>query len=196
MNKLSNQEIILLIKQGDVRGLQYLYDHYSPALFGVISRIVQSDHLSEEVLQDTFVKIWSNIDQYDSSKSRLFTWMYQIARNNAIDLVRSRQHSFEESKETLDVNLHSEKNVVRSDMTLDLEILINQLEDSHKNIVENIYIKGYTHQQTADQLNLPLGTVKSRLRKGLQQLRDFLKSEGMNDSRPLLLLLTFLNTGL
>jgi RNA polymerase sigma factor (sigma-70 family) len=88
--KIEEQELIALLRARSQRGLRILYDNYSAALFGVISRIITDNETAEDVLQEAFVKIWNNIDNYDTSKGRLFTWLLNVARNQAIDKTRSK----------------------------------------------------------------------------------------------------------
>lgn len=88
---IPEQELIELLASRDVKGLEYLYDRYSAALYGVIHRIVGVQERSEEILQETFLRIWERVRHYDPAKGRLFTWMLNIARNLAIDAVRSRE---------------------------------------------------------------------------------------------------------
>ena len=88
--KYSEEELVNLLKQNNKAAFSYLYDHYSGALFGIILKIVnQDEETSEDVLQDVFIKIWKKIATYDSTKGTLFTWMLNIARNTAIDKVRT-----------------------------------------------------------------------------------------------------------
>ena len=85
----------------DRSAFEYLYDHYSGALLGVISRIIKREELAEEILQDVFLKVWDRIGSYDPSKGKLFTWMLNIARNQAIDKTRSKE--FSKGKKTGDI---------------------------------------------------------------------------------------------
>ena len=86
----SEEELIVLLQEKNETGFHYLYDHYSGALYGIILRIVQSKEYTEEVIQDVFVKIWNSIHQYDASKGRFYTWILNIARNTAIDYLKSK----------------------------------------------------------------------------------------------------------
>ncbi|RZL30054.1 MAG: sigma-70 family RNA polymerase sigma factor, partial [Pedobacter sp.] len=92
--KTSTTEDVLVasLKKGDPLSIQKLYKMYAPALNGIIRRIIKYDEVAEDVLQDTFVKIWKSINQYDATKGRLFTWMANVAKNMAIDQVRSKAH--------------------------------------------------------------------------------------------------------
>src|SRR3712207_4079549 len=84
---MTEKELVRLLRQREKRGFTLLYDHYSSALYGIIRKIVRSEELAQDVLQDAFVKIWRGIDSYDASKGTLFTWILNVARNTAIDRV-------------------------------------------------------------------------------------------------------------
>lgn len=174
---MNNSEIIRLLKQKDEKGLSYLYDHYSAALNGIIVRILKSEKLSEEILQQTFLKIWNKIDQYDESKSQLFTWMSRIARNSAIDAKRLKKYENNQKTYTFDINEHNIKNNQMSHANLDAQSLILKLEDKHRLVLDYIYLNGYTQSETAKKLEIPLGTVKTRVRSSILELRKILKNE-------------------
>lgn len=160
--------------------MEYLYDHYSGALLGVISRIIKKEELAEEILQDVFLKIWDRIDTYDATKGKLFTWMLNIARNHAIDKTRSRE--FNKSKKTDDIeNLVSK--VDRKDYTelqiesIGLQEVLKQLPEEQRLVIDQHYLKGYTQAEMSEEFNLPLGTVKTRMRLAMKELRNLLKLE-------------------
>src|SRR4051812_8907071 len=90
---ISEDELVSGLKSRNKSSLDYLYDHYSSALYGVISRVLRNEDVAEEVLQDAFLRIWDRIENYDPAKGRLFTWMLNIARNLAIDKTRSKEIS-------------------------------------------------------------------------------------------------------
>lgn len=154
--------------------LGYLYDQYSGALYGVIFRILQHEAISEEVLQDTFLKIWNRIDQFDPEKGKLFTWMYRLARNNAID--RTRSGDFVKSTKTGTignlVNMESDWRTQKQTDAIGVSELIKTLPEEQRFVVEHVYFKGYTQSEIADEYQLPLGTVKTRLRLALIHLRN------------------------
>ena len=83
------KEIVSLLENGDKKAIAILYENYSDALYGVIKKIIRDDDTAQDVLQESFVKIWRYSKKYDSSKAKLFTWLYRIAYNTAIDKVRS-----------------------------------------------------------------------------------------------------------
>lgn len=170
-------EIIRLLKQKDEKALSYLYDHYAGALNGIIIRILKSDKLAEEVLQQTFMKIWDKIELYDEQKSRLFTWMSRIARNTALDEIRLKRNRISQKTHSLDLNIH---NIQKNEISLagmDVQSLIAQLDSKHKDVIDHTYLNGFTQKETAEKLDIPLGTVKTRVRSAILALREILKKE-------------------
>lgn len=164
--------IVELLRQGDKAAISLLYDNYSDALFGVILRIVQQEELAEEILQDTFLKIWKFRESYDDNKGRFFTWMLNIARNTAID--QTRLKSFSQKNQDLDnvVSIIDDQNQDHFNVdTIGISELIKQLPEEHRSIIDLVYFKGYTHIEAAEELSLPLGTLKTRLRLAIIQLR-------------------------
>lgn len=171
---LPESELIEAIRRKDKLGSEALYDMYSASLYGVIFRIIQHEEIAEDLLQDTFVKIWNSFDSYDASKGRLFTWMVNIARNISIDKTRSKD--FRNSSKTEDI----ENNVLSKDMqssnalnpeVLGLKELVAKLKPEHKIILDMVYFRGFTHTEVSEELEIPLGTVKTRLRNAIITLR-------------------------
>jgi RNA polymerase sigma factor (sigma-70 family) len=155
-----------------------LYDHYSAALYGVISRIIPNEDVAEELLQDAFLRIWDRINTYDASKGRLFTWMLNIARNLAIDKTRSKEISKDRKTDDIDdlVNRIDRKEQAEQHVeTIGLKEVLTRLPDQQKFVVEYLYLKGYTQSELADEFNIPLGTVKTRLRLAMIELRKELR---------------------
>ncbi len=165
----------LCLQERDV--LSYLYDHYSAALFGVIARTVRNDEIAEEVLQDVFMKIWNRIQFYDATKGKLFTWMFNIARNAAIDKIRSKEIQKEKKTGALDLYVSSETGgfTEQNIEGIGLRDLLKSLPKEQEFVVEHLYLKGYTQSELAAEHNIPLGTVKTRLRMAMIELRTQLK---------------------
>ena len=154
--------------------VEALYDMYSSSLYGVIFRIVNDTELAEDILQETFVKIWQSFSGYSAEKGRLFTWMVNIARNLSIDKVRSKDFRNQNKNQDLEntVNLIDEQNnTVYKPELLGIKDLVQKLRPEQKSILDLVYFKGYTHVEVADELGIPLGTVKTRLRMAIQELR-------------------------
>jgi len=149
---------------------------YSGSLFGVISRIIADTSIAEDVLQETFIKIWNSFSGYSPEKGRLFTWMINIARNLAIDKIRSKDFKNQNKNHELENNvtfIDEQTNTVYKPELLGVKELVDKLKPEQKVILDLVYFKGYTHVEVAEELNVPLGTVKTRLRMAIMQLRRY-----------------------
>ncbi len=153
----------------------YLYENYSGALRSVILNIVNEEELANDVLQEVFIKIWRQIDHYDPLKGRLFTWMLNISRNAAIDTVRSKsfQNSRQNRELTEDVYTAGGSSEMNTDQ-IGLRKLVHQLKEEYRVLVELSYFQGYTQDEISKATGIPLGTVKTRLRTALIQLRKII----------------------
>lgn len=154
-----------------------MYDNYANALFGVINRILVDDQTSEDVLQKTMIKIWKNVETYDPVKASFYTWMSVIARNTALD--QKRLKNFQSREKTISTDEIVYKPVVSTPegTELDATRLLSTLDDNYRVVLEYAYLKGYTQQEISDTLEIPLGTVKTRLRAAINLLREELKNE-------------------
>ena len=176
VTKYNEPDLVLLLQQRDKSVFSYLYDNYAGALKSVIFNIIREDELSNDVLQEVFIKIWRQIDSYDPSKGRLFTWMLNISRNASIDTIRSKQ--FQNSKQnrelTEDVYSAGGSSEVATDH-IGLRKMVHQLREEYRVLIDLSYFQGYTQDEISKLLNIPLGTVKTRLRTALIQLRQYIK---------------------
>ena len=149
-----------------------LYDNYAAAIYGVILRIVKSEAVAEDVMQESFVKIWTSFEQYDAEKGRLFTWIINISRNAAIDKIRSKQYrvgSRTKGIEDIGVsNMESSYNIKPEH--IGLKEVIAKLNPDQKQIIDMMYFDGYTQSEVAEELSIPLGTVKTRSRAAIKML--------------------------
>ena len=171
---LSEEDLVRALKGQETIAIQALYDMYSGALLGVITRIVQHAEVAEDLLQETFIKIWNSADNYDSSKGRLFTWMINVARNLAIDKLRSKDFRNSSKNQDIENNvdfIDSQKKVTFNADTLGLRDMVTALKPELNKVLNMVYFKGYTHVEAAEELNLPLGTVKTRIRMAIMELR-------------------------
>ena len=174
--KHTEPELVTLLKKRSQTAFNYLYDNYSGALYGVILSILADKELAGDVLQEVFVKIWRQIEQYDAEKGRLFTWMVNISRNASIDMLRSKVYHTQKQNRELTEHVYSAAGTVSTETDkIGLRKLVTGLKDDHKVLVELAYFQGYTQDEISKLLNVPLGTVKTRLRSALLQLRDLLK---------------------
>ncbi|MBN8650494.1 MAG: sigma-70 family RNA polymerase sigma factor [Cytophagales bacterium] len=171
---IEERELVAWLLRKDRAALAYLYDHYSGALYGIVLRIISKEEVAEEVLQDVFLKIWDKIEAYDATKGRLFTWMINIARNQAIDRTRSKEISNGGKTGTIEnlVNSIDRKGFVEQEIEgIGMSEVLRSLPAEQKFVVEHLYFKGFTQSELAEEFNIPLGTVKTRLRSALKHLR-------------------------
>jgi RNA polymerase sigma-70 factor (ECF subfamily) len=174
-NNISNQreeELVQCLQSNDRRRFTLVYDTYSAALLNLIIHWTKDLEAAENLLQDVFVKAWRNRDQYDSSRGRLFTWLYNIARNCSIDYLRSKVYK---QGKTSVLNINSQLllptvNMVFPD-TVGLRNMINKLRHEEKKMIELKYFSGLTQQEIATMLNIPIGTVKTRINCAIKKLR-------------------------
>ncbi len=174
---IAEDELISLLKQRDKKGFTLLYDNYSAALYGIVLKIVRSEEVAEDVLQDAFVKIWKNIDAYSSTKGTLFTWILNVARNTAIDRIRSQEFKNSAQIRTIEDNVGMVDRQNNEYIPIDhigLEKVVEKLRPEHQIIIEYIYFKGYTQTEVSEALQLPLGTVKTRVKMAINHLRELI----------------------
>ncbi len=173
-----NQEIVSRMMARDEAGLRLLYRHYSDALYGIAFRVLRHNKAhAEDALQKSFLKIWNSINQFDDEKSTLFTWMSRITRNTAIDISRLKTFQAEQKSETVDPNVHNTEVTTIKTETLDSTALLEGLDDKYSFVLEHLYLKGYTQKELSDEFGIPLGTIKTRVKKAIDILRSRLKNE-------------------
>lgn len=174
----TEQELVSLLRNRDNKAFAYLYDNYASALYSIVFQIVNDAELANDVLQEVFVNIWRRIEQYDAGKGRLFTWMMNIARNASIDTLRSRGYQNSRKNHSIqdDVDTIQATDVLQPGVdTIGLRKVLEKLKVEQRILIELAYFKGYTHEEIAELEKLPLGTVKTRIRSALIQLRGLLK---------------------
>ena len=173
----TEHELVILLKERDNQSFNYLYNNYSGSLFTIILQIVPDQELANDILQEVFINIFRKIDSYDQSKGRLFTWMLNIARNAAIDFLRSKayQNSTRNNQfPDAHTNIAGQSTHLNID-NIGLKKLLEKLKSESRVLIDLAYFKGYTHEEIAQIQEIPLGTVKTRIRTALLQLREHLK---------------------
>ncbi len=162
------------LKDREEQAFEQLYNDYAPMLFGIILRIVDNQADAENLLQDCFVKIWMNIAQFDPQKGWLATWMINIARNCAIDFMRSGYFSLRRKIHWEDPLVSGESRLVTRSLneeTIGLRQLLEKLPPACREVIEWMYFDGMSQSEIADTFGIPLGTVKTRTRAALKALR-------------------------
>ena len=165
-----------MLKNQDQQGLRFLYQRYSSLVYGQIFKIVGESDVAENLLQDTFIKVWQRIETYNQAKGRFISWLLTIARNAALDSNKSKYQKQNTVTVSLKEAVQSPKNKV-TEIALDyigVKETVARLAPKYREIIELTYFSGFTQIEAAEALNLPLGTVKSRVKKAFQELRRLL----------------------
>jgi RNA polymerase sigma factor (sigma-70 family) len=170
----TDSTLIVALKNKEAAAFEYLYQNYKGALFAVIHQIIPDKDDAGDVLQDAFTTIWKNIDKYDASKGRLFTWMFNVSRNCAINTTRSKNYKSQQKIDSIDnyVNYtgNSDKQGININ-TIGLRKQVQLLREEYRKVLELSYFTGLTHDEIAVTLNMPVGTVKTRIRNAIIELR-------------------------
>lgn len=175
---MDQEQLVLRFQKKDIIAFEKLYGMYWENLCGVVNTIVRDKSLAEEITQDVFAKVWNNSDTYNPKKGRFFTWILNIARNAAIDKVRSK--SYKNQKKNLSADYFvgilnradsNDEPEERIDTSV-LKKLVFNLKEKCLEIIEMLYFKGYTQKEASHELDIPLGTVKTRNRSCISQLRE------------------------
>lgn len=171
-------DLNLLIKQfqnKEESAFETLYTMYGTSIHGVIYNIVRDTAIAEELAQDVFIKVWNKADTYSAKKGRFFTWILNIARNAAIDKTRSK--AFKQSKQNLDATNFVDIIVSNDDLDkitdgIGIKTFVSQLSEKCKRVIDLIYFKGFTQKEASEELKMPIGTIKTRIRNCISSLRE------------------------
>lgn len=170
-------QLILELQNKNPKAFERIYERYSVSTFGIIYSIIHDESISEEVLQDVFMKIWDKSHTYSQEKGRFFTWILNIARNAAIDKTRSKD--FKNKNKNLSasyfVDILAEKNNFSGQMdAIGIKKYLDILKPYCKKIIDLLYFKGFTQKDASAELEIPLGTLKTRNRNCINVLRKIL----------------------
>ncbi len=172
---ITDEYLIYSLAAAQETALLELYQRYSRAVFSLAKRILRTSEDAEEVTQDVFVKLWTKALEYTPQKGKVSTWIMTIAHHSAIDSLRKRnvRHTLPALEDELEQtpDLGTQRDPLEM---IAMQAALAKLEPSERLCLELAYFEGLSHIQLADRLEMPLGTVKSRVRIGLQKMRDAL----------------------
>ncbi len=171
MSTLLEKHIVELLQERDEKAISLLYDNYADTLYGVAYKVVKDEDLAQDIIQESFVKIWKKSDSYDPSKAKLFTWLFRITRNTAIDKLRSINTK---SDKEIQIDVSDVYNLGEQSIRpefIDVKENLDKLEPKYRIVLEALFFEGMTQQEASDELDIPLGTIKSRLKIGLREMR-------------------------
>jgi RNA polymerase sigma-70 factor (ECF subfamily) len=172
-----DEELISRLQQRDPRALGELYDRYGRLAYSLILRVVRDTGVAEDLVQETFLRVWNRVQGFDAKKGALGPWLLAVARNRAIDYLRSTTGRARNSLE-LEATEHPalfsdmEKDLLLSDKARRLKAAIEKLSPKQREVIELAYFEGLSQTEMAERMGQPLGTVKSWVRTALKNLRD------------------------
>ncbi len=172
----SDADLVHSVAAGDSEALMQLYNRLGGSVFSLAFYIVRDRATAEEVAQDAFFTLWQKAVQFDETRGRVEPWLLQITRNLAIDRLRHQRRRIQAGAplEAADT-IAATSDGTNRDQSGELHALLKQLPEAQRVAIELSYFQGYTHEEIAKKLNLPVGTVKSRILLGLRKLQAMLK---------------------
>ncbi len=181
--ELNDEEQLQRAGRRDPRAFEQLYDRLAPRLYGLLRQMLHDEREAEDVLQDSFVQLWDRAPGFDPARSKAFTWSVMIVRHKAIDRMRmlGRRNRLVESaaleRSVLDADsaVAADAGQETAERAQSVLAALRELPKDQRQLIECAFLKGLTHHVIAEALNLPLGTVKTNIRRGLLRLRDLLK---------------------
>lgn len=179
---LTDEQVVAFLRDGDSRAMSVLYDRYGRLVFSLAYRILNDRAAAEETVQEVFVKVWKRSREFESGRGKFSSWLTGIAHNHAIDELRRRRvrpSSSADGSDTMDVVVDDGpapiELAMRSQEHGRIMQALDQIPTDQRRAIEMAYFEGYTQQEIATRLKEPLGTVKTRMRLGMQKLRSLLE---------------------
>lgn len=174
---ISDEQLLQQVVAHDAAALQELYQRHGNAVYGLAQYILRDPAVAEELTQEIFLTVWNKAEQYQVQQSRFRTWLLTITRNRAIDQLRQRRRRIQSDLSLDDATIAEEFAPVSEpiDSQRELHLLLRHLPPEQRIAIELCYFQGYTHEEIATQLGIPLGTLKSRILLGLKKLRDMMR---------------------
>ena len=169
--------LVARMRGRDPRALAELYDRYGRVVYALILRVVRDTGIAEDLVQETFLRVWNRVGGFDADKGAIGPWLLAVARNRAIDYLRSasgRERNSLELEETEHPSLYRdmESEIFESDRARRVKAAVQKLSPQYRQVIELAYFEGLSHTEMAERMGQPLGTVKTWVRTALKMLRD------------------------
>jgi RNA polymerase sigma-70 factor (ECF subfamily) len=180
IRNLADEEVMQLVGEGDPRAFELLYDRHGGAAFSLAYRMVGKRVTAEDIVQEAFLSIWRSRMRYDQARGSVRTWVLGIVHNRGVDALRRgavhdrRRETMEGVEERQEAPDRTDVEAVRRDEARSVRSALDELPDDQRRTIELAYFGGYSHSQIAELLGEPIGTVKGRMRLGLEKLRRHL----------------------
>src|SRR3954470_22951689 len=181
LRSLADEDLMQLVQRGDPRAFELVYDRHSGAAFSLAYRMVGRGNVAEDVVQEAFLSIWRSGARYERARGSVRTWVLGIVHHRAIDQLRRsyvhdrRRASDEGIEERFEAKERTEAEVARRDEAQTIRTAMDTLPPEQCHVIELAYFGGFTHTEIAEMLETPIGTVKGRMRLGLEKLRAQLR---------------------
>lgn len=176
----SEDHITRLLKADPSAAIPVILDQYGNAVYGLVCRMIPEREVADEVVQDVMVKVWQNAAAYDPAKGRLFTWLSSIAWNTSLDRIRSAGYKHTKKSVEFDPLVYEGKMATEMQHAdIGVQKAISRLDEKYRQVIDLVYFGGYSHAEASEALNLPVGTVKSRVRIAIRELRTALTDAGL-----------------
>jgi RNA polymerase sigma-70 factor, ECF subfamily len=185
IRNLADEEVMQLVGEGSPRAFELLYDRHGGAAFSLAYRMVGDRVTAEDISQEAFLSIWRSRMRYDASRGSVRTWVLGIVHNRTIDALRKgkvhegRRERFEGIEEQQEAPERTDVEAARREEARSVRTALGTLPEDQRRTIELAYFGGFTHSQIAEMLELPVGTVKGRMRLGLEKLRG--QIEGLQE---------------
>ncbi|MEX2478346.1 MAG: sigma-70 family RNA polymerase sigma factor [Gracilimonas sp.] len=183
-----DRALIARIKARDASALSELYDNYNRLLFGLILSILKKREEAEDTLQEVFTKIWEKAEQFDLERGTVYTWIVSLTRNKSIDRLRSKVYK-EQKKQSTSLDdedvfhpLYSDEsdpleNTILTERAKIVRDALNKISEKQRKVLQVAYFNGMSQSEISEEFDIPLGTVKTRMRDGMMKLREFLAQD-------------------
>ena len=179
-HQITEEEAVRLLSSRNVAGMEMIYDRYASAIYGVLYRIIPNEAIAEDLLQHVFLKIWNSHAQLKDSKERLLPRVIQMARNAAIDKIKSREYAGAARSHTEDLaNAGARIPATTTSPPATVPHATTRLNAEHREILDLMFFSGHTQIEVALKLHIPLSTVKTRARAAILALRKSLEPHGV-----------------
>jgi len=185
LSSLADEELMILVARGEARAFETVYERHCGAAFSLAYRMCGSRALAEDVAQEAFLSIWRSGARYDRARGSVRTWVLGIVHNRAIDALRRsvvhdrRRASDDGIEERFEARERTEVEAARREEAKQIRGMLETLPDDQSRVIELAYFGGFTHSEIAEMLGAPIGTVKGRMRLGLEKLRGQLALQGV-----------------
>lgn len=187
---ITDLDLLGRIATGDQEALGLLYDRYERVVFSLAYRVVQDQQTAEEVVQDVFTTVWQKHALYQPAQAQFSTWLLQITRNRALDVLKTRRRRQQETVQddailynVADTESQTEEHTLKKLESEEIRVALGELNAEQHDVIHRMYFDGWTQQEISERQEIPLGTVKSRVRLALNKLRQTLgkRKEGKAD---------------